>query len=279
MDREEYKRTSLENWEAMAPGWESARDELEAVVAPVTQRMVQALAPRPGDTVLELAAGPGGTGFAISPLLGDEGRLISSDFSPAMVDVSRRQAEKLGLANVGTRVLDAEAIALEDDSVDGVLCRFGFMLMPAPEIALAETRRVLRPGGRLVLAVWSAAARNPWVALVGRVFAELGLGEPPARGEPGMFVLADEQRLRGLLEDAGFVVEAFEEVPLAFEFADVDAYIARSNTTGGLFARTWRAASEEQREAIRGRLTTEFAPFASDRGYALPGVAIVAAAT
>jgi SAM-dependent methyltransferase len=279
VDRDEYKRTSLENWQAMAPGWERRRAELEKVTRPVSEWMVQALDPQPGDTVFELAAGPGDTGFLASTLLGPEGRIISSDFSSEMVEVARRRAAELGLENVEHRVIDAEEIRLDDDSVDGVLCRFGFMLMPDPEAALAETRRVLRPGGRLVLAVWGQAERNPWISIAGRLLAELGLVPRPQPGEPGMFVLADEERLRGLLGGAGFAVERVEDVPVLFEFDDVDDYIAGSRETGGMFARTWRDASDDEREAIRTGLAERFAPFAVNGAYELPGVAVVAAAS
>ena len=274
VDREEYKRTSLENWQTMASGWERRRADIEHVTRPVTEWMVRALDPQRGDTVLELAAGPGDVGYAAAALLGDEGRLISSDFSSEMVEVARRRAAELGLENVEHRVIDAEQNELADDSVDGVLCRFGFMLMPDPAKALAETRRVLRPGGRLSLAVWSAPERNPWISIGGRILGELGLAPPPQPGEPGMFVLADDERLRDLLGRAGFVVERLEDVPVLFTYATVDDYIAIAVDTGGMFARLWGAASDDEREAIRAGLVEGFVPFAVDGGYELPGVAV-----
>ena len=279
MKLEEYRRTSLESWQAMASGWEKRREEIERVTLPVSEWMVHALDPQPGDTVLELAAGPGGTGFAAAAILGEQGRLISSDFSSEMVEVARRRSAELGLANVEHRVIDAEEIALEDDSVDGVLCRFGFMLMPDPAAALAETRRVLRPEGRLALAVWGTAAENPWVAIAGRILAERGLSPPPEPGAPGMFVLADEARLRQLLQGAGFDVERVERVPVRFEFDDVDDYIVRTTDLGGMFSRIWGDASDEDREAIRTRLAEDYEPFAVDGRYELPGIAVVAAAS
>ena len=153
------------------------------------------------------------------------------------------------------------------------------MLMPDPEAALGETRRVLRQDGRLALAVWSTAERNPWIAIAGRILAECGLAPPPEPGAPGMFVLADEARLRGLLEGAGFSVDRVEDVPVLFEFDDVDDYIVRSKDTGGMFARIWRDASDEDRAAIKARLAEDFAPFAAGDGYELPGVAVAAAAS
>ena len=277
MDRDKYKRTSLENWQTMAAGWERMREEVEKVMRPLSERMTQALAPQLGDTVLELAAGPGDTGFRAAALIGD-GRLISSDFSSEMVEVARRRSTELGLANVEHRVIDAEEINLEDDSVDGVLCRFGYMLMPDPAAALAETHRVLRPDGRLALGVWSTAARNPWISVAGGILLDMGLTPPPEPDTPGMFVLADEERLRGLLEGAGFVVESVEDVPVLFEYPDVDAYLGRSVDTGGIFARAWNDACEEQRATITARIAEGFEPFVVDGGYELPGVAVVAGA-
>src|ERR671910_1221736 len=172
MEPEDYRRTSYEAWEAMAPGWERWRAQLEEALAPVRRWLITELAPRPGETVLELSAGPGDTGFAAAAIVGERGRLISTDFSPDMVEVARRRGAELGLQNVDYRVMDAERIELDSDSVDGVLCRFGYMLMANPAAALGETRRGLGPPRRFALGGWGAAERNPWAAI----------GRPPLVG-------------------------------------------------------------------------------------------------
>src|SRR5215216_1370850 len=147
--------------ERLAPTWEKRRAEVEEVAAPVREWMLRELSPGEGDTVLELAAGVGDTGFEAAAQVGRSGRLISSDLSPAMLDAARRRGAELGLANVDYRVIDAQRIPLDDDSVDGVLCRFGYMLMPDPAAAFAETRRVLRRAGRVALAVWGSDGAQP----------------------------------------------------------------------------------------------------------------------
>jgi ubiquinone/menaquinone biosynthesis C-methylase UbiE len=152
MERTDFKQASQSVWEAMAPGWDERHAFFEERARPVTERMLERLAPEAGDTVLELAAGTGVVGFAAARLVGPSGRVIVSDFSEAMVETARRRARELGLENVGCRPLDAEQLDLRDESVDGVLCRWGYMLMADPGAALSETRRVLRPGGRLQLA-------------------------------------------------------------------------------------------------------------------------------
>jgi SAM-dependent methyltransferase len=196
VEAEEYRRFSAEVWGAMAPGWERWRGHLAHALSPVRQWLVGELAPGPGDTVLELSAGPGETGFAAAAALGEDGRLISTDFSPEMLEVARRRGAELGLTNVEYRVMDAERIELEPDSVDGVLCQNGYMLMADRAAALSETRRVLRPGGRLALAVWGAPERNPWAAIGGMILVQRGHMTPPEPGAPGIFSMAGEEHTR-----------------------------------------------------------------------------------
>lgn len=274
MDESEQRRARLENWAAMAGGWERVREERERLAAPVTRWLVRELAPTRGDVVLELAAGQGDVGFAVAGSLGESGRLITSDFSAAMLEIARRRGGELGLTNVEYRELDAEDLDLADDSVDGVVCRWGYMLMPNPSLALAETRRVLRPGGRLAFAVWASGDRNPWISVAGRILVARGHMPPPVAGEPGMFVLADQKELRALVEGAGFADVEMDEVPVHDNYRDVDEFVRRSNETGGLFSRAWTAASEDEREAMTEEFRGAFEPFAVENGYDLPGLAI-----
>src|SRR6185437_3968870 len=135
----EYRRRSTANWESAAAGWVSERERMRERVKPVTRWLVDHLELRPRVTV-ELAG---------------DGRVIVSDRAAAMVDAAAQWAEERGARAVETRVLDAEALDLPDASVDGVVCRFGYMLVPDRDAAFRETRRVLRPGGRVAFAVWA----------------------------------------------------------------------------------------------------------------------------
>src|SRR5213080_4193088 len=140
--------------ELVASSWERHREFLFEGQRAVSEWLVDQIDPRPGETILELAAGPGETGFLAAERVGADGRLISTDLSAGMIDAARRGADARGLRNVEFRVMDAQQNDLPDESVDGVLSRFGVMLMPEPGTALREAKRVLRDGGRLAYAVW-----------------------------------------------------------------------------------------------------------------------------
>jgi SAM-dependent methyltransferase len=265
--------------ETLAPAWERRRADIEGASAPVGEWMLRELAPQRGDTVLELAAGTGDTGFEAARQVGERGRLISSDFSPAMVDAARRRGTELQIANVDHRVIDAERIELEDASVDGVLCRFGYMLMADPAAALAETRRVLRPGGRLTLAVWGPPGRNPFFGMIASGLVQRGhIGPPEPPPAPGIFAMASPERTTGLLEDAGFSEVHTEEVPVRFMLPDVDEYLSVIADTAGPIALALQGLPDKERAALRTAIEDPFSRFAAGDGYEVPGVALCAVA-
>jgi len=277
-DLDAYRGMNYEIAEAIAPTWERRRTDIEEISIPVREWMVRELAPRDGDTVLELAAGTGDTGFEAAAAIGGRGRLLSTDFSPTMLEAARRRGAELGVENVEYRVIDAERIELDDDAVDGVLCRFGYMLMADPAVALAESRRVLRPGGRLTLAVWGPPERNPFFTAVVIAMVQAGHLEPPDPESPGLFSLASEERTRALLEGAGFEQVRTEEVAVRFEIPSVDEYVAVIADTAGSIALAVRGLSEAAREGVKAQAEATLERFAGPNGYEIPGVVLCAVA-
>jgi SAM-dependent methyltransferase len=269
-----------EAWHRAARGWERWQAELREVSAPVAEWLVKAIDPKPGQRVLELAAGPGETGFLVAQRLGPDGTLVSTDQSPDMVEVARRRAEELGLGNVEFRVLDGQQIDLDERSFDAVLCRWGYMLMADPDAALRGTRRVLREGGRLALAVWDTPDRNLWMSAPVMQLIVRGAFPPPEPGAPGPFSMAETAQLEQRLATAGFQQIETDKVEFDHVYPSFDQYWEMSLDLGAPLAAAMAELDEttvaEVRDAVRGVL----APFAgSDGALRIPASAMVAAAT
>jgi SAM-dependent methyltransferase len=236
--------------------------------------MVRRLDPQPGDTVLELAAGLADTGLMVARLVGESGRVIVTDFTPEMVAAARRRAEELGVQNAEFGVLDAERMDLKTDSVDGVLCRWAYMLMIDPSAAIAETRRVLRPGGRLAFSVWAARERNPALSLVGGVLESQGHIPPPDPGAPSAFAMADPGRIRKLVVGAGFAEPEIEEVAFRWPFADQDAYWRYLTETAASASPVLRALAPEAQNKVREQVYEAARPYRSGEGYDFPATCL-----
>jgi ubiquinone/menaquinone biosynthesis C-methylase UbiE len=260
-------------WDRMAPGWQKHTDYMWATTRQVGEWLVDHLDPRPGHTILDIAAGPGETGFVAAGLVGDDGKLISTDFSEEMVSVAEARAAELGLTNVECRTMDAEKMDLPDDSVDGVICRWGYMLMLDPATALTETRRVLRPGGNHAFSVWGSPAENPWVTLVGMVLTQRGF--PPQSdpfGPGGMFSMADAETIRAMVTDAGFEEVTVEDMEVHWRFPDFAAAWGFMRELVGAVATLIEELDEEQQEGLRADLEAAAESFKTADGYDLPGV-------
>jgi ubiquinone/menaquinone biosynthesis C-methylase UbiE len=279
MDATKFRQASHAAWEAMAPGWDERHAYFEDVTRPVTARMLERLEPAPGQTILELAAGTGIVGFGAASLVEPGGRVIVSDFSEAMVEAAASHASRLKLANVECRTLDAERLDLPDASFDGVLCRWGYMLMGDPPAAFAETRRVLRRGGRLSTAVFSAPAQNPWAAMPSQILQEGGHMRPAEAGTPGIFALADPDRLRLLFASAGFLEPEIDEVRFTFHFTDADDYWEFVVTMVGAIAMVLNALEAGERERVKVEMARRVASFERAGRIEMPGVSLVASGT
>jgi len=271
---------NLEAWRSVAGGWERRRELIWTTTRPVAERLVDLLEPRPGQVILELAAGPGDTGFSALPRLLPGGRLVTTDVAPEMLDAARRRAAELGLEDVSFAVEDAAALTFDDDAFDGILCRWGLMLIPDMDAAAAEMRRVARPGGRVALAVWASPDANEWMTASGRAALELGLTEPPDPEAPGPFRLSGEGALEAVLSGAGLSVQALEDVPLMWHASSVDEWWEISTDMSRLLALLRAQLTDDQladvRQAAERRLARYLDP---DGTLAVPSLARVAVAT
>ncbi|HZL47573.1 MAG TPA: methyltransferase domain-containing protein [Solirubrobacteraceae bacterium] len=278
-DPNAHRNTSLQSWEEAASGWTRQQEAMREFGAPVSHWMLDAIEPQPGERVLELAAGLGETGMLAGELVAPHGGVIVSDQAETMLGGARARALELGLSNIEFQVLNAEWIDLPVASIDAVLCRWGYMLMADPLAALRETRRVLRPGGRVALAVWDSVERNPWAFFPARELSERGLGAAPVPGTPGPFALGNPERVGELLEQAGFADARVEAIDLHRRQRSFEELWDSTLDLSRVFHDAVLGCPEPEIAEIHAALAERFAPYtAGDGSLDIPGRTLVASA-
>jgi len=280
MTSREYREESRRRWSVGAAGWEQRADWLRKATMPVSAWMIDAIRPQPGHTLLELSAGPGDTGFLAAELIQPGGTLITSDVVPEMLTVAQRRAEAQGVRNVRFRQIDAEVIDQAAASIDGVLSRWGYMLMADGEAALRETRRILKPGGRLALAAWTGPEENQWSAIPASELISRGLSEAPDPEQPGQFAWAADGTVAEQLEAGGFVDHEVSAVPFTITYASVDDWWDATSAMSMRFADAAASIDASTRQEIQAALADRAAEWtAADGSLAIPARTWVAAAT
>jgi SAM-dependent methyltransferase len=279
-DANAHRESSLQGWEEAAAGWVRSGERVRAFGAPVSHWMLDAVAPQPGQRVLELAAGLGETGLLAAELVAPVGGVVISDQADAMLAGARERAAELGLANVEFQAINAEWIDLPVASVDAVLCRWGYMLMADPAAALAEARRVLRPGGRLALAVWDSIECNPWALLPAEELDARGLLKRPPPGTPGPFMMGSGKRVGELLEQAGFAEIRVDALDLHRVHSDFDEFWETTLDLSRAFHDAVLERPPGEVEEIRAAVKARLAEFeAHDGSLDIPARTLVASAS
>jgi SAM-dependent methyltransferase len=281
MDAEAYRADSRERWEAAAAGWARDREMFQRDAMPVSGWLLDAVHLQPGHTVLELAAGPADTGLMAAELVAPDGKAIITDNADAMIEVAKERAKEVGATNVEIRPMEAEWIDLPTASVDAVLCRWGYMLLADPEAALRETRRVLRPGGRVALAAWDGPEHNPWIAVMADAMMERGIMTPEPPDMPGPLAFGRRPgQIEELLDAAGFDDIEVEPLDFAFHASSLDAWWDHAMRTSGRFSRLVADLSPADHYALRDAVDAAYEPYvAADGSLEIPARALVAAAS
>lgn len=264
---EDATELSLRAWNAVAPGWANTRHEINTREQPVTDRMHDALGMRAGDLILEMCAGPGEVGLQLAEKY-PAARVIISDFAPAMVDVATTEGERRGVANFEARVIDAQNIDLPDASVDGIVCRFGLMLVPDVPRAFAEARRVLRPGRTLVYTTWAPLDANPWMAVFGGAMIQRGHFTPP-EGRAFMPLSTPEENI-AVARAAGFDVIDAETVDLAQRYGEFDEFWNIQRQVAGPLAAILNSLDPDQVEAVKSQAQQLAEPYRAGATWVFP---------
>jgi ubiquinone/menaquinone biosynthesis C-methylase UbiE len=194
---------AISRWSETAPYWEKHRAVIREMFAPITQALIEAAQIRAGSAVLDVATGPGEPALAIAEFVGNQGKVLGIDPVPEMVEAARREAKSRGLRNATFAVAQADALPADAQSFAAVVSRFGVMFFSAPAEAIQEMLRVLKPEGRIALAVWSFAERNPFHYILSRVVERYVDSPPSAPDAPDAFRYASPGKLSAILSKAG----------------------------------------------------------------------------
>ena len=257
-------------------GWDLAAQAYEplwqAQLAGVQAELLACAALAPGEQVLDVACGTGLVAFAAADSVGPSGRVSGIDLSGQMVDAAQRRARSLGLANVDFARMDAENLALPDASFDVVLCALGLMYLPDLERAVQEMRRVMRPDGRVVIAVWGERSRCGWSSVFGIVDAEVSSDVCPL-----FFRLGQAGALACLCAGVNLEVIAERRIVAALAYADGhDA--CNAALAGGPVALAWSRFDDEVRARVRARYLESIESWRIGQGYGIPAEFVVVGA-
>ena len=266
----------ISQWSESAPYWEKHREIIREMFAPITQALIADAEITSRRAVLDLATGPGEPALSIAEWVGREGKVVGIDAVPEMVEAARREAKRRGFRNATFEVAFADDLPFPANSFDAVVSRFGVTFFPSPAGSVREILRVLALGGRIAMAVWHFAARNPFHYAVSQVVDRYVDSSPPAPDSPDAFRFANPGDLLAILSKAG-AAKASERLlrfsiraPISVE----DFWELRSEMPDKL--RTKLAGLPTQRMTeLKGEVIKALRAFSADGGMSFPAEVLI----
>ena len=246
---EQFKDAIRQAWDESASGWNHQTPAIHHWLAAPTAALLDAAQVGPGMHVLDIAAGAGDQTLAIARRVGESGQVLATDISPAILQFASENAHQAGLAQVQTRVSDAEDLELGETGFDAAVCRLGLMLCPNPLRALRQMHQALRPGGHAAVLVFSEPQRNPCIGiLMTTACRHAGLAPRDPLTPGGLLSLGKPGLLQDYFQQAGFTGVATERIYAPFQLPSARDYLHFVRTSASPIVQILGHLNPEARE-------------------------------
>lgn len=259
--------------------WRARQEDQDILLAPVLDVLLQRAAPMPGEVVLDIGCGCGTTSIELARRVMPRGRVIGVDISAPMLQRAKERTR--GALPVEFIMADATAYRFEPGAADALFSRFGVMFFAEPEKSFTNMRRGLRDGARLVFACWREPKKNPWLMVPFEATCRHVPRPPPPGEEPGPFAFADERRVSGILEGAGFHEVRLEAVELSLDIGigrGIDTAVEAATGLGPA-SRALNGQPAQVRAAAANSIRAALSPYQVGSAVALPGSIWIVSAT
>lgn len=269
---------SMPQWHSpeVAQHWQQEAEQRQQSMEEATRQMLLSAQLKPGDRVLDIAAGTGDQSILAARIVGPTGLVLATDISAEMLHVAASLAQQEKLTNISTQVMDAQQLDLDDETFDAAICRNGLMLAPRLQQALSEIHRVLKPGSTLAALLWSAPERNPLHSLPLALIAKYTGTFSCSSNAPGPFSLADKRRFEQALQDAGFRDVAIQAIPLQLHFVSVEAFMKSRRK---LVASTIERLSQQDQQRLVEEVRQVLSQFEGPQGLVTSGETLLGVGT
>ena len=266
MEAQLQKRVQRYGWDKAANYYESYWQQQ---LKPAQDLLLKNAAIQPGEKVLDIACGTGLVSFRAAEQAGSDGYVLATDISDRMIELATKISVAKSVKNIQFTRMDAEQLTIADESFDVVICALGLMYVPDPLLALNEMKRILKPAGRIVAAVWGERDHCGWAEIFEivdrRVSSEVC---------PMFFQLGTGKRLDLYFQKAGFEKILSERISTSLDYASDDEACGAA-FEGGPVALAYNKFTEEVKQEARTEYIHSIKLFKKDAGFAVPGEFVV----